>query len=238
MIKIFLNLKRWGIKKTIFLTKIFLRKSFFVHREFFLNKNSKEVSYSQYAEDLFIDRFLGYPKQGFYVDVGANQPTYLNNTKRFYERGWSGINIEPDANNFDLLEKERPRDTNLNIGVSNVEDEITLYVCEESTLSTFSRETAEKLSREGHEIVEERKIGVFKLSSIFKKFEVEEIDFMTIDTEGYDQEVLMSNDWDNFRPKLICIEDNGGNEHDAFFKTKNYKKVGFNGLNSFFADTL
>ncbi len=48
----------------------------------------------------------------------------------------------------------------------------------------------------------------------------------------------MSNDWDNFRPKLICIEDNGGNEHDAFFKTKNYKKVGFNGLNSFFADTL
>lgn len=238
MIKFFLNVKKRGLKKTLFLTKIFLQKNFFVRRERFLNKKSNELSYSQYAEDLFIDRFLGYPKHGFYVDVGANQPTYLNNTNRFYERGWRGINIEPDTNNFNLLEKNRPRDINLNIGVSNVEDEITLYVCEENTLSTFSKETAEKLSREGHKIVEERKIGVFKLSSIFGNHKIKEIDFMTIDTEGYDQEVLMGNDWSIFRPKLICIEDNDVNEHDTFFKTKNYKKVDFNGLNSFFADTL
>ncbi len=238
MINFFLKVKKWGIKKTLFLTKIYLRKSYFVYKEFFLNKDHPKMSYSQYAEDLFIDRFLDYPKKGFYVDIGANQPNYLNNTKRFYEKGWDGINIEPDINNFNLLEKSRLRDINLNIGISNTEGKIVFYICKVNTLSTFSKETAEKLSREGHEIIEEKKIEVLKLSSVLKKFEVKQIDFMTIDTEGYDQEVLTSNDWNTFRPKLICIEDNAGNEHDIFFKAKNYKKVGFNGLNSFFADTL
>lgn len=238
MIKYFFNVKKWGIKKTLFLSKIYLTKRYFVCREYILNRNSNRDSYSQYAEDLFIDRFLNYPKKGFYVDVGANQPNYLNNTKRFYERGWRGINIEPDINNFNLLEKNRSYDINLNIGIGSTENKITFYVCKENTLSTFSKETSEKLVQEGHEIVEEKEIEVFKLSSIFEKFRVKQIDFLTIDTEGYDQEVLASNNWDTFRPKVICIEDNNGNEHDTFFQSKKYKKVGFNGLNSFFADTL
>ncbi len=235
MVKKISNIRKWGFKKTLLIAETVLTKKIFVFKENFLNKSADKRTYSQYAEDIFIDRFLGYPKNGFYVDVGANQPDHLNNTKRFYEKGWHGINIEPDLNNFRLLEKARPEDTNLNVGISDQESVLIFYVCEEDTLSTFSKETAEKLASEGHRIIAEKEVSVIKLYSVLEKFATSEIDFMTIDTEGFDDEVLASNDWTKFRPRLICIEDNDKGHHDSFFKSINYKKVGHNGLNSFFA---
>ncbi len=230
------NIRKWGVKKTLFIAKTYLYKYFFVFRENLLNRKDGDT-FSQYAEDLFIDRFLKYPNNGFYVDIGANNPKYLNNTRRFYEKGWSGINIEPDLNNFRLLEQSRSRDININAGISKNENQMIFYVCEKDTLSTFSKDTAEKLSSEGHKIIAEKLISVSRLSSILLNHKVTKIDFMTIDTEGHDKEVLESNDWKTFRPKIICIEDNEGHEHDSFFKSIGYKKIGFNGLNSFFADT-
>lgn len=229
------NIRKWGVRKTLSIARAYLYKYLFVFRENLLNKGGRET-FSQYAEDLFIDRFLKYPNKGFYVDIGANNPKYLNNTRRFYEKGWVGINIEPDLNNFRLLEQSRSKDININAGVSKNEGQMVFYVCEKDTLSTFSKDTAEKLSSEGHRILEEKLISVSKLSSILQNNSVTSIDFMTIDTEGHDKEVLESNNWEIFRPRIICIEDNEGNEHDKFFKKINYRKIGFNGLNSFFAD--
>jgi len=76
-------------------------------------------SSSQYYEDLIIDRLLNHKKNGIYLDIGANDPDILSNTKRFYDRGWSGVNIEPDTELYNKLLKHRSRDINLNIGISS-----------------------------------------------------------------------------------------------------------------------
>lgn len=60
-------------------------------------------SFSQYGEDLIIDSLLHNKHRGFYVDVGAYDPHRISNTKRFYLKGWKGINIEPDESNFQSL---------------------------------------------------------------------------------------------------------------------------------------
>ena len=194
------------------------------------------MSYSQYGEDLYIDRILGHKKKGTYVDIGANNPSVLSNTKKFYDRGWTGINVEPDQSNFNLFVQESPLDTNLNIGISDTPGKLTFYVFEEDTLSTFSEEDANRQIKSGRDLVAKKIIETHKLSKIFEDANLQGIDFMSVDTEGYDQQVLNSNDWNRFRPTLICIEDSDDNNFDSFFDSINYKKLNHNGLNSFFID--
>ena len=101
---------------------------------------SKEIgSFSQYNEDLLVDVLLNCKKNGFYVDVGANNPSILSNTKRFYDRGWKGINIEPNPELYKEFVLERKRDVNLNIGVGNSSDKLPFYVMSANTLSSFDK---------------------------------------------------------------------------------------------------
>ena len=76
------------------------------------------ISYAQNREDVYINWLLSGKNKGFYVDVGANDPVHDSVTKFFYDRGWSGINIEPINEHYKNLTKERPRDINLQIGVA------------------------------------------------------------------------------------------------------------------------
>ena len=75
---------------------------------------------------------------GFYIDVGANDPTLESVTKAFYERGWSGINIEPSPKYYARLCAERARDINLPMAVSDREGELIFYDASESGRSTAS----------------------------------------------------------------------------------------------------
>ena len=204
-------------------------------------------SFSQNGEDLVIHRLLKNKKKGFYVDIGANDPTRFNNTKYFYLRGWRGINIEPNFNCFVRIKKERPRDINLNIGISKKNSELTFYQFKTNTLSTFSESEAKKYQRQGYKLSAKRKVRVKKLSDILAKYlKRKKIDFLTVDTEGYDKEVLISNNWTKYRPKVICIE---SVEHliEKFGKDTGLEdllvKVGYekhldNGLNCFYIDKL
>ena len=111
----------------------------------------KYKSYSLYYEDLIIDSLLSYKKNGFYIDIGANDPVKFNNTARFYQRGWCGINIEPNPELFKRLEEARKRDINLNIGVGEKETELTFYHISAHTLSSFNKQAAIKAARDFHE---------------------------------------------------------------------------------------
>jgi FkbM family methyltransferase len=212
------------------------RKRLFVYWVKLTYKNGDNTTYSQYAEDLFIDKMLGYKKTGSYIDVGANHPDTLNNTKKFYERGWRGINIEPNCINYKLFLEKRSGDMNLNIGVGNSKVPLIFYSFQPDTLSTFLKDVAEKLVREGFVLIEKKEVDILSLSDIFVKMNNNRVDFITIDTEGYDEEVLRSNDWENNRARVVCIEDESGHEHDAFFSKIDYRKVSNNGLNTFFVD--
>ncbi len=164
-------------------------------------------SFSQSGEDLVIDTLLRKKSRGFYVDVGAYDPNRFSNTKRFYQRGWKGINIEPDVNNYHKFLRQRKRDINLNLGVGLHEKKLTFFRLFPDTLSTFSQSTAKMYEKEGFKIIEKSVVPVRKLSSIFRKYcHNQTVDFLSVDTEGTDLEVLESNQWRKFRPRIICVE--------------------------------
>ena len=200
-------------------------------------------SFSQDGEDLLIDKILGYKKKGFYVDVGAFDPHRFSNTKRFYLRGWRGINIEPNPRGYKKFLENRPRDINLNLGIAKKSGFMIFYKMFPPTLSSFSLEEIKQYQKKGYKLVKKFKIPVRTLFSVLDKYaKNKKIDFMSIDTEGFDLVVLKSNDWNKFRPKIVCIEtshqisENSDNKR-SFLKGVGYKIVTNNGLNTIFIDT-
>ena len=212
-----------------------------------LYKGLIQKSYSQQGEDLIIDKLLNYKKKGTYIDIGAFDPVRLSNTKRFYEKGWKGVNIEPDYNNYLKFVKLRPNDINLNIGISNKKDILKFFRFNVDTLSTFSKQEAEKYKKQGYKLLETIDVEVRTLSSIFSDvLKTNKIDFLSVDTEGYDLEVLKSNDWNKYRPKIVCVETlihSVNNEKMIskdiikFLKQNGYKEVADTGINTIFLDS-
>jgi len=85
------------------------------------------ISYAQNNEDVLLWRALGHIKNGYYIDVGANDPVEHSVTKSFYDAGWSGISVEPLPKYHQAFLEQRPRDTNLAIAAGAVDGELTLY---------------------------------------------------------------------------------------------------------------
>lgn len=162
---------------------------------------------SQCGEDLIIESIIPTKKNGFYVDVGANHPIKFNNTHLFYKKGWTGINIEPNHSRIWLFNLLRRRDINLNVGIGQVASEMNFHIFKESTLSTFDDSAANSYIKMGHPLKKTVKIPIKPLREIFAEHVKDtEIDFMSVDTEGFDMEVLQSNDWNTYRPRFVIIE--------------------------------
>jgi FkbM family methyltransferase len=198
-------------------------------------------SYSQYGEDLVIDGIIGYKSTGFYVDIGANDPTNLNNTKRFSDRGWKGINIEPNPVLFKKLGEQRPGDINLNIGIGPSTQESPFYMVSADTLSSFNEADAERNCRIFNErIIEIMNIHMQPLAVVFETYCTgKDIDFMSVDVEGFELEVLQTNDWGRYRPYLIVIEiNNNTNEILSYLKKNDYALIFRNHTNGIFVDAI
>lgn len=194
-------------------------------------------SYSQQGEDLVIDELLGKKKRGFYVDVGAHDPIRFSNTKRFYDKGWKGINIDPNPALIEKFKKERNKDINLALGVSKRNGLLEFSEFFPSTLSTFSEAEAEQYVKKGFKIISKKKVRVATLSSVLNKYRRDRtVDFLSIDTEGNDLEVLQSNDWKKFKPSVICVESRENfSKIETFLRKQGYKLECSNGINSIFS---
>ncbi len=200
------------------------------------------ISYAQNNEDIIISGFFEGIDNGFYVDVGANHPDKLSITKIFYDRGWSGLNLEPNRELFKLITKSRPRDINLNIGAADKTGELTLREYPEGDgLSTFSKSAQNeyekdtsvyhKYTRKYIDVV----VPVLPLRDIFKQQNIKHISFMTIDVEGFEYQVIKGNDWTKYRPLVLCIEANHIVEDwRPLIKAANYELVFFDGLNNYY----
>jgi FkbM family methyltransferase len=164
------------------------------------------ISYAQNFEDVMLARCFPGPR-GFYVDVGANDPDIDSVTRHFYERGWSGINIEPLASNFARLKKRRPRDVNLRIAAGATDGEMTFYeIGKWHGYSTTDAEIAAQHRRDGLKVIEHR-TPVRRLAAVLDEYAPgREIDFLSIDVEGAEPAVLAGGELERHRPKIIVAE--------------------------------
>ncbi|RDV14875.1 FkbM family methyltransferase [Pontibacter diazotrophicus] len=175
--------------------------------------------YSQEGEDVILERLFEGLQQGFYVDIGAHHPIRFSNTFKFYLKGWRGINIDAMPGSMEEFIKIRPNDINLELPISEEEREAIYYIFNEPALNTFSEEMAE--SKNGYKnfrIVETRKLKMFPLSTILDKHVPKgtKINFMSVDVEGFDLQVLKSNNWERFQPEVLLVEEVGRTLEEIF----------------------
>lgn len=177
---------------------------------FIYSTNWSNVAFSQEGEDILLMRILDIKKKGFYVDVGAHHPKRFSNTYNLYLNGWNGLNIDPNPGTKKIFDKYRPRDVNLEMGVSKNNQYMQYYIFNETALNSFSPDLSiyRNNTKSDYHITEEKSILVQPLAKILKdNLPVKQkIDLMNIDVEGLDLEVLESNDWVNYRPRIIIIE--------------------------------
>jgi len=175
-----------------------------INRAIYSNK-----SFSQEGEDIILSRLFNDKKNGFYVDVGAHHPFRFSNTFKFYEKGWCGINIEPNPEDFHLFSKYRKRDININAGVGSNDGTLTYYMFNEPALNTFcSDEASKKDQLDNYSIVKKIQIPVFKLENLLQKYlpQDKDINFLSIDIEGFEWEVFSSGFLDKYKPQVIVVE--------------------------------
>lgn len=166
------------------------------------------TSYAQNHEDVLLARLFPRGLTGFYVDVGANDPIKNSITKHFYDQGWHGINVEPASDPFKRLAEARPRDVNLNVGLSDHEGTLTLYEFppDISAVSTFSEEQAEWHRDSGLASVGQP-VTVTTLAKVLEEHVGETtVDFLSVDVEGHERQVLVGGDWTRFRPRVVIVE--------------------------------
>jgi FkbM family methyltransferase len=171
-----------------------------------LSSRPTMISYAQNFEDVLLERCFADVDAGFYIDIGANDPEVLSLTKHFYDRGWHGINVEPMPCPFDKLSQMRQRDLNLNMGIATQEGTLVCYEIQgQDVLSTFSKELADDYSAKGRQVAR-RTVPVKSLAQICAEYVNGPIQFMSIDVEGFERDVLEGADWQRCRPRVVVIE--------------------------------
>lgn len=175
-----------------------------------LKQNHMFSSFAQEGEDKILEKYFGeHNNLGFFIDVGANHPQKFSNTFKLYLKGWRGINIDANPGTKKIFDKLRPRDINIEAGISKIPGQLDYHIFEHSLFNTFDRDTALAHSKEfGVKINEVIKLETKPLGAVLDSLNMDlsKIDFLSVDVEGLDLEVLQSNNWTKYKPEVILIE--------------------------------
>lgn len=165
-------------------------------------------AYSQEGEDLILARYFETRSQGFFVDVGAHHPHRFSNTYLFYRRGWRGVNIDAMPGSMDKFRRSRPRDINIEVAIGTQRGSATYFMFNEPALNTFDPTLVAERSMAPWRLVAEVALPVKPLSDVLSEAVPpnQSIDFLSVDVEGRDLDVLQSNDWSRFRPQIVLAE--------------------------------
>jgi FkbM family methyltransferase len=165
-----------------------------------------DLSYAQHLEDYHLSRVFGDQASGFYVDVGAGHPVADNVSCWFYLRGWRGIVVEPQADLAALYAHVRPRDAVERCALGRARGEVAFHAVERlHGFSTTVEQFAARASDFGAGYHTER-VPMETLAALCEKHGVDRIDFLKIDVEGAEGEVLAGGDWSRFRPRVVVCE--------------------------------
>ena len=179
------------------------------HEIFFRSKILiQRKSYGFEFEDIEINRYLKNIKKGFYVDIGAFNPIRGSNTYLLFKKGWSGINIDADENSIKMFNILRRKDYNFNYAISSSKKKELKLFYEKN--SSGIKTTVPKFRDLTLKNFKFKKVKVSTFNDLIKKtiFYKKRIDFLNIDCEGSDLDVLKSIKIKIYKPRLICIEIN------------------------------
>ncbi|MCF8007933.1 MAG: FkbM family methyltransferase [Methylovulum sp.] len=196
-----------------------------------------KISYAQNREDLILAGILRDVSLGFYVDVGANHHELDSVTKIFYDKGWNGINVEPNKSLYAELCVQRPRDICVNSGLSSQTGSLLFRQYDSfDGLSTFSSETKSYYTDKSYK---EESIDVLSLADLLHEHRPSgDINFLKIDVEGMELEVLLGGEWNIFRPWVLCIERTQNIARQktiiTFLESVNYTNCFYDGINDYF----
>jgi len=199
------------------------------------------ISYAQNFEDVMLERVFKDKRDGFYIDVGASHPIRQSVTCHFYEKGWHGINVEPEPQSFALLAHHRPRDINLNVALGDEEGRRGLYLG--GPFSTLDMNTAQTHASVGVMAGNrEIPVSITTLAQICDRCcGGIDIDFLKIDVEGWEPQVIHGANWERYRPRVVLVEATFPNSRESTWSrwesmlTMNrYRPVYFDGLNRFY----
>lgn len=187
----------------------------------YLNRKfkSKKISYSLTSIDLIVD-YIFKKNNGIYIDVGCNHPVYNNNTYLLNKKGWQGINIDIDKKSVQLFDLFRKKDLNINLAVSSKKTELEyINFHEKSPINMIKTNQNRNL----HSLEKTKKIKSDTLDSIIEKsqFKDKKIDFVSIDVEGHELEVIKGFNLKKYKPSIIVIE----------FLDKSLKKIEIKNFN-------
>lgn len=199
------------------------------------------ISYAQNFEDVMLWRALNHIESGFYIDVGANDPVIDSVTKAFYDKGWTGINIEPLERHIAELKIDRPKDINLQVGASNIKGQANIVIPQIRGWASLNENLIEKY-QQADSSAQLLSIPIITLSEIIQEYASNrEIHFLKIDVEGHEKEVIEGVDFEKYRPWILIIESTMPNsqiENHSQWIDKillhGYEMVYFDGLNRFF----
>lgn len=200
------------------------------------------ISYSQNCEDVVLWRVLGHIAQGTYVDVGAADPTEYSVTKAFYDRGWSGVNIEPATHYVERLLIDRPRDTTIAKCAGEQAGHATLHLIVDTGLSTLSDNYLSALA-DNDFVHQDVDVEVERLDDMLDTAGLSgrEIHFLKIDVEGGEEAVLRGIDFETWRPWVVVVEATeplttapAYESWEPILTAHNYEFCLFDGLNRFY----
>lgn len=178
----------------------------------FYFKEIKKVSYSQCGEDLVINYIFKALKinNPVYLDIGSNHPVINNNTYLLYKNKNFGVCIEPDPCLYKKLKRKRNKDRILNIGICgsyNTDQEADFFIMSSNTLNTFSEKIAEEYQKKcNQKIIKIVKIKLKNINNIIEEYFKSTPNLISIDTEGFDFEIIKSLDFDKYKPDIIIVE--------------------------------
>ncbi|TLG71586.1 FkbM family methyltransferase [Methylocystis sp. B8] len=198
------------------------------------------ISYAQNFEDVMLERAFTDIAKGFYVDVGAWDPDLESVTRHFYERGWSGVNVEPNPHYFERLSARRPRDSNMRVAVGSRPGRASMTMIHGTGMSTLNPDIASRHEHPDHQH-EEVEVEVRTLDRIFEELGPQEVHFLKIDCEGAEADVINGFDLKRFRPWIVVVESTLPRTRDESHETwephilaSDYQFAYFDGLNRFY----
>ena len=199
--------------------------------------------FGQTAEDVLLNNYLP-ENRGTYLDIGAGRPISGSNTYGLYKRGWRGICVDPISFNCKMIGYFRPKDQILNILIGTERNLIDFWEFEPYEYSTADKDVAENVMKiSGVRLLTKSQKKVLPLSEIVSPAGPLEPTLLSIDVEGFDLQVLKSNDWDKFRPRIICVEEwattineDHTSEISLFLNEMNYQRKAWTGLSSIYVE--